>query len=107
MPTVYIPSRSGHDFSAAKKFGEICYLSGDHAVDPYKTNSIYCLFANILRNSTADDYILITGLSVMSAIATAIMARKHGKVNMLIYHASSGGYKARTISIDEMIGSIK
>lgn len=105
-PTVYITNRSGHDFEPAKKFGQIKFLSeGD--VDPFNVNRIYCNLAVTLQHSNPCDFLLITGLSVMNSISSAIMARKHGRVNWLQYHAGTKTYSARTIVLDrELIGDI-
>jgi len=105
MPTVYITNRSGHDFSPAKKFGDIRFLS-EGAINPYAVAKVYRRFAEQLRDSAPEDYILISGLSLMSSIAIGIMARKHGRINLLQYHSQTRSYKSRTIIVDELIGEI-
>ena len=102
MPTVYVVNKSGHDFSSAEKFGDLKYLSVG-TINPYQVLKIYRQFAEGLKDSTPDDYLLITGLPIMTAVATAIMSRKHGVVNFLIYHAGTNTYKNRRIIIDTLL----
>jgi len=105
MPKVYITNKSGHDFSPAEKFGDIIFLS-EGRINQYQVARVYREYADILKDSSPEDYILITGLSLMSSVASAIMARKHGRVNWLQFHAQTKDYKSRTIIIDELIGEI-
>jgi hypothetical protein len=102
MPKVYITNKGGHDFSAARVFGDLVYLS-DGKCDPYQVNQIYREFAGILQNSNKNDFLLITSLPVMNMVACAIMAYRHGRVNLLQYHAQSNTYKARTIVLDSLL----
>ena len=104
---VYIINKGGHDHSDAKRFGELIFLS-EGAINRYSTGNIYRIFTEGLVDSLPEDYILITGLSVMSSIACAIFARKHGRINLLLYKTSreqnvENYYVERTVMIDELI----
>ena len=72
----------GHDFSPAMEYGRLIYLS-EGRYSRYDVNSIYREFSDILKESQPEDYILLSGLPIMQAIAVTIMAMKHGKVNIL------------------------
>jgi len=107
MPNVYIVNRGCHDHTDAERFGKLVYLS-EGAVNRYAVATIYRGFIDAMKNSGPDDYILITGLSVMSSIACAIFARKHGRVNLLLFRATrdpqqKGHYVERIIMIDELL----
>lgn len=41
--------------------------------------------ADAIANSSPDDYIVITGLSVMTAVAAAMFASKHKQLNILLW----------------------
>lgn len=101
MSRVYITNKSGHDFSNATRFGELVYLS-EGEVDTFEVTRMYRRFSSILNNSNRSDYLLITGLTVMNCVASAIMSRKHGIVNWLLFNHETGSYKARTIDIDSL-----
>ena len=107
MTKVFIINRGGHDHSDAKRFGELVYLS-EGAVNRYAITEMYREFVQVLKTSNEEDYILLTGLSVMSSLACAIFARLHGRLNLLLYRATrtpgeQGSYVERTILIDELL----
>ena len=96
MPKVFIPNKSAHDFSQAEKWGELVFLS-DGYLNKYAVNEVYRIFAPILEESSPNDYILLTSLTVVCCIAVAIMSAIHGIVNLLIY--KDGKYVVRTINL--------
>ena len=84
MSNVYIVNRSAHDFSAAEAYGKIIFLSKG-SMHRYATNSMIRQFEEVMRNSDEDDYIVPCSLNVMNAIACALFAHKHGKLNLLLF----------------------
>jgi len=102
MTKVYIINRGGHDHSDAERFGELVFLS-QGSINRYAASQIYRQFVDALRDSHSDDYILITGLSVMSSIACAIFSRLHGRLNLLLYRGGNGKYVERKLVIDELL----
>ena len=92
--TVYIVNNSAHDFEPAKEFGELEFLS-QGPVNRYAVNDMHRQFSNALRNSKPEDYIVPCSLNVMNAIACAIFAHKHVKLNLLLY--KQGKYLERNI----------
>ena len=107
MATVYIVNKGGHDHIDAERFGNLLFLS-EGAINRYSTGNIYRKFVSVLDNSLPGDYILITGLSVMSSIACSIFARKHGRLNLLLYKTSHDDivgnyYIERTLMLDELM----
>ena len=107
MQKVFIINRGGHNHSDAERFGELVYLS-EGVVNRYAITEMYREFVQILKTSNEEDYILLTGLSVMSSLACAIFSRMHGRLNLLLYRATrtpgeQGSYVERTIMIDELL----
>lgn len=100
-PNVYCVNKSGHDFSEALKFGDIIYLS-DYAQPRFNTNNIYRTFKPILEASNQDDYILLTGLTVMNVIACSIFAILHNRLNLLIHQVEGNSYKARILDLHDI-----
>lgn len=94
MPNVYVVSNSAHDFSEAKKFGKLIFLS-EGAMNRYHANNMVRQFSEYLKNSTAEDYLLLCGLSVMNSIACATFAVTHGRLNLLLFR--KGRYVERNI----------
>jgi len=106
MNKVFIVNRGGHDHTDAKRFGRLIFLS-EGEVNRYATNVMYRTFVEKLRKSKPNDYILITGLSVMSSLACSIFARLHGQINLLLYQSSgpgeNGHYVERSVLLDELL----
>lgn len=84
MKKVFVVNKSSHDFSAAENFGEIIFLS-EGSINRYATSSMVRQFGEIMADSNEHDYIVPCSLNVMNSIACAIFARKHGKLNLLLY----------------------
>ena len=107
MRKVYIVNRGCHDHSDAERFGELVFLS-EGSINRFAVARIYREFIDAMSESGPEDYILITGLSVMSSIACAIFSRKHGQVNLLLFKATrnpqeKGCYIERVLMIDELL----
>jgi len=104
MSRVYVVNKGGHDFSAARHFGTLIFLS-EGSVSKFATSKMYRTFVRLLNKSNPTDYILITGYTVMSVIACSIFARKHGRVNLLIFDGVAS-YSRRSIEIDALLEEI-
>ena len=105
MPKVYIINKGGHNHHDAERFGELVFLS-QGTVNRYAVSQMYRQFVEQLKDSSEDDYILQTGLSVMASVACSIFARIHGRLNLLLFKTQSGEegrYVERTIMIDELL----
>ena len=86
---VYIINRSIHDFSAAAVYGELVYMS-EGSINRFNTSGIYRKFYPILSKSCKEDYILITGLTVMNLVAAFIFAMRHRRLNLLLFKSYKG-----------------
>lgn len=107
MRKVYIINRSVHDFSAATEYGELVYMS-EGSINRFNTSRIYRLFYPILKDSHENDYILITGLTVMNLVAAFIFAMKHKRLNLLLFKSYKGKkeYLERILIGDEYEATI-
>jgi len=95
---IYVINRASHDYGEAERFGHVEYLS-EGPINRYATNKIYRQMEDKLNQSNPEDYILLTGLTVMSSIACAIFAHKHGRLNLLIFRPDSHTYAERRLII--------
>lgn len=99
---VYIINKAAHDFSAAKKYGKLVYLS-QKPISRYATNNIFRLFYPILKKSGPEDYVLITSLNTMNIIACVIMALMHHKIKLLIHFSEDNSYIERILSFETVM----
>lgn len=84
MKRVYVVNKSAHDFGPAAKYGEVTFLS-EGSMNRYATNSMMRLFKDKMKDSEGTDYIVPCSLNVMNSIACALFARKHGRLNLLLF----------------------
>tara|TARA_Y100000310_G_scaffold327344_1_gene393554 strand:+ start:2008 stop:2334 length:327 start_codon:yes stop_codon:yes gene_type:complete len=100
QPIVFIPNKGAHDFTDAERYGEIRFLT-EGTVRRYAVNNLYRMIAEGMKDAQEQDYILISSLTILNTIVTAILARKFGKVNFLLFR--DGEYIDRTINVDSLL----
>ena len=105
--SVYIVNKGGHDYSNAKKYGKLIYMS-EGMIDRYATGVIYRLFVEKLKNFKESDYLLLCGSTIMNSIACSIISRKFGVLHLLIFKfygrpSKKGHYVRRSINIDSLL----
>jgi len=99
---VFVPSK-GHDFTPAEKFGTLVYLTEGH-VSRLNVNQLFRQVQDGMRDAREEDMLLLTGINVLNCLAAAIMARRFGRLNILLYKLNEGRdaeYVMRSIYLDE------
>jgi len=81
---VYIVNKGGHDFSAAKDYGKLIFLTRG-TINRFAVSHMYRVLNSELSKSDKYDYILAPGLTTLVAVACSIFANKHGRLNLLLY----------------------
>lgn len=81
---VYVPNRSFHDFTDAARFGELVFLT-DGLVNRLNVNQLTRRCMDAMADAKEDDFVLVSSLSIINAVASSIMAFAFGKVNFLIW----------------------
>lgn len=99
-PIVFIPNKSGHDFSGVEKWGRPVFLT-EGQQSRYATNYLYRVISEVMRDSASEDFLVITSLPIINAIAAGILAHKHGRVNFLIYRF--GAYVNRDLCFGNLL----
>lgn len=99
MPCVFIPNSASHDYADAERFGKLIPLTEGN-IDLSNVSKIYRTVMPILDNACCEDYILISGASVVNGIVCGIFAAKFKKLNLLIYRRN-GKYVERNISLED------
>lgn len=101
MSKVWIVNSAGHDFDAAKSYGEFIPLTVGR-VNIFNVERLLNEFKGMLANHEKDDWILLSGNAVLNVLAVAIVLAKHGEVNMLLYDVIKKEYVPREIKFDEI-----
>ena len=97
MAKVYVVNKSSHDFSEAKKFGQLVFCT-EGRMNRFGTNDMLRKVKDAMRDSEKEDYILLCSLNVLNSVACSIFARKHGTLNLLLY--KEGEYIERNHLLD-------
>ena len=95
---VFIVNRRGHDFSRARRFGELVYMT-EGLIDPAGTSHMYRTFSEALSSSSSNDLLLTTSLTQMNVVAGCIFAMLHKRLNLLIW--LGGDYVIRELTFEE------
>lgn len=104
MPRVYVVNYIGHDISpvnAVVPDAEIVHLSEGN-VNIFATDRTLHDFKLKMLGSATDDYLLLSGSIALNIVAFGIMLQKHGRVNLLLWHARMGQYMPRTITTEDV-----
>lgn len=98
-PKVFAATDS-HDVSAAKTYGEIITLvPSSLGIPSSETRKISKMVVKPLKDSQPQDYLLLAGEKSINAIAAAVLARRHGKLNLLLIHHKTKKYLAKTVDV--------
>lgn len=103
--SVFVTNDFGYDLSDAMQ-----YLEGDGeliAITEGKVNiadpeKIANKMMFTLKKMTKDDYLLISGNSVIACIASSLVFNKFKKMNLLIFDARENKYLSRKVSLDNL-----
>lgn len=98
-PVVFIPNKSGHDFSASSKYGTPIYIT-QGLVNRFGVGHMARKWYDSLKESKAEDYILITSLTILTVVGAAIFGWMHGRINLLVFRNNK--YIARTIIFENL-----
>ena len=95
---VYILTDGGHDYSDAKRFGDIqsCNVTVRNKDD---IAQMYRELKEVLYDSCFDDLLLISSLTSLCCVASAILVELHGRVNFLLFH--DGKYVERNLVLSQ------
>lgn len=84
MSKVFIVNKSSHDFTVAREYGELIFLS-EGSMNRYATNSMVRQFSELMKESSPSDYIVLCSLNVMNSIACAVFVDMHKTLNLLLF----------------------
>jgi len=90
MTKIFVANRSYHDYSDAERFGELIYLT-DGSLRSFSVSQMFRVVEDHLIDSSQEDIILISGLSVFNSLLCGYFSYAHGRLNMLIYKRKKSG----------------
>lgn len=105
--TVWISNRSrDHTYDTAKKFGAIKYVTqGNYPI--FKTARLREEIIGALVYSDPDDFLLLSGSSVIAGLCVAVWLALHGKAAILLYDRKKDDYVMRSLDRDDLLKEIE
>ena len=102
---IWVVNEAGHDYSKALDLlpdAELKPLTlGD--VNPLQLDRLaFHVSRGIVRYSSPDDYVLISGTPALNAVVMTLWILHHGKINLLQWDARRREYKLFTMTRDTM-----
>lgn len=93
-----MPNLSHHDFTPARRFGELVFLT-EGWVSPQAVNTIFRQCYDKMKDVSEADFLMMSSLPVINAAAASIMAMHcKGKLNFLVF--DHGNYVPVRISVE-------
>jgi hypothetical protein len=87
MPKVFVPHKGSHDYTKAKAFGDLIFLT-EGLLFPRKVDLIYQQCLHGMIGAEMDDFLVVSGLPIVVSVASSILAERFGRVNYLIWAGS-------------------
>lgn len=89
---VWIVNVAGHDYSAAREYGELRRLTEGY-VSRGSTDRMLWTVAQGLKNSSAHDWLLPAGMIPLNVFAVAVWLEMHDTLRLLIHDPKRGDYE--------------
>lgn len=99
MKRVYIPNNGGHNYTDAERFGQVVFCT-EGTVNKWDIAQMFRQMEDALIDARPDDYILLSSLTSLCCVATAVMANKFGEVHFLLF--KDGQYVERDLMLENM-----
>lgn len=106
--TVFITNMArDHEYAGAARYGALRPItSGNYPI--YKTPRLLEEIVQALVDSDADDYLCISGSSIVAALCLWVWIEMHRKCNMLLFRPADGGsYLLRVLDRAEVRNEIE
>lgn len=84
MRKVFILNDGGHDYEDAKRFGELVFCTRN-SINKWDIAQMYRELGEVFTTAASDDFIMLSGLTSLCSVATALMVEKFGEVHFLVY----------------------
>lgn len=97
MKTVYIVNlTTGYHYNKAKVFGELVYITKGH-IDIDNTD-VKALYRSMIESASPDDYLVLSGGTLLCVIVTDLWKSIHGRCNILKWDFQNQTYTPYVLS---------
>lgn len=100
-PTVWIVNFAGHDHTSAEEFGRLDFLTRGY-VSMGSLDRLFYSVTEAVENTHPDDYLLLSGLIALNAIAASVWLQRHGRIKLLLWDQKLRKYRVLPYSKDQI-----
>jgi hypothetical protein len=91
-PRVYIVNASGHNHHKARPYGELTPITRGY-VSTGSLDRVFHEVVNGISDSNPSDWLLLSGLMFLNAIAAAIWLERHSTLQLLVWDKKHDRYR--------------
>jgi hypothetical protein len=102
---VFVTNFAGHDFAAAKPYGEIYWITKGY-VSFQSLDRVKFLITEQVLLSDSEDWLLLSGTPLISVIAALVWYAIHKKVKLLVFDKKDDGKYRELIISEANIGDL-
>lgn len=102
-PTVFIVNKSHHDFSAARHYGDLRFIT-EGEVSKFDTAQMLRDAEAAVEQSQPGDFLVLNSFPLLCSLVTAVFAAKHGRVDLLVFQNSR--YVKRSYTLLDLMETI-
>lgn len=93
---VFVTNMSGYEYESAEKFGDLVYVTqGFIKLD--KLDNLKKLFKKFIDSASAEDYLLLSGNTLVCALAVHLWMEKFGTAKVLHWNFNTKEYDLYTL----------
>lgn len=100
-PRVFITNYSGHDYTKAESYGEIRFVTKGF-ISFQSLDRVRFQVADSLKETRPDDWLLLSGASIVNVLAVVFWLSMHGRVKLLNYDKTEEKYRELILTEDNI-----
>lgn len=100
-PKVWVVNWAGHDYSPAKEYGELNWLTRGY-VSLGNLDRLFYTVAEAVSQTHKDDFLLPAGLAILNVVAAAVWLRIHGSIRILVWDQKHDHYRELTFNGEQI-----
>jgi hypothetical protein len=100
-PKVWVANFGGHNYSTAEEFGELNFLTRGY-VSLGSLDRLFYDVAQSINKTHREDYLLLSGLLAINAVAALTWMHVHSKVKLLVWDQKLKRYRPLEITGDQV-----
>lgn len=101
MSKVFIVNDHAHDFSPAKKYGELVAIT-EGRINPFNHHELFMEVAEKIKEADPDDFLLVCGNQALNIYCGFAWILQHKKIRLLIYDSLHNRYLIRDFTLWDM-----